>query len=127
MNPIKIEIDSRTIIGIVEKTFYFEREDFNGDLEELEINLENIGKIEYKEKRINSEKTKSNLIGDFLLTILDSGAHPTTVEVENPEIIIEYFSKLKKERKFLRIKNRKINREIFEKIKEGIKSGKENN
>ena len=126
-NPIKIEIDSRTIIGIVEKTLYFEREDFSGDLEEIEIPLENIEKIEFKEKRINAEKTKGNLIGDFLLTVLDYGARPTTVEYENPEIIIEYFYNEKKGKKLLKIKNTLVNKAMFEKLKKGIENEKPNN
>lgn len=64
-NFLKIEIDSRTLIGILERTFYYEVVDFNGDLEELQIPLENIKKIKFKEKRVNIEKTRGNLIGSF--------------------------------------------------------------
>ena len=124
---LKIEIDSRTILGIFEETLFYEKEDFNGDLNELQIPLENIKQIEFKDKRVNTEKTKGNLIGDFLWTVLDSGAHPTTVEYKNPEIIIEYSLNEQKGKKFLKIENRKINKEIFEKIKIGIENGKKNN
>ena len=47
LNLFKIEIDSRNMIGILEKTLYYEKEDFLGELEEVEIPLENIKKIKY--------------------------------------------------------------------------------
>lgn len=94
--------------------------DFNGDLEELQIPLENIKKIKFKEKRVNIEKTRGNLIGSFLQTIFDSAAHPTTVEYHKPEIVMEYFSTKNKNTDFLKIRNRFITKDIFEKLRKEI-------
>lgn len=75
----------------MEQTLYYEKVYFNGDLEKLQIPLENIKQIKFKEKRVDFEKTKGNLIGDFALTLLSSTANPTTIEYQNPEIIIHTF------------------------------------
>ena len=127
LNLFKIEIDSRNMIGILEKTLYYEKEDFLGELEEVEIPLENIKKIKYTEKKVDTGKTKSNLIGDFLLTILDSGAHPTTVEYKKPTITIEYLSKDKRGTEYLKIENKLLTKEIYENLKRKVESEKEKN
>lgn len=117
---LKIEIDSRAIVGILEQTLYYEKVDFNGDLEELQISLGNIKQIKFKEKRVNVDKTKGNFIGDLMLTLWSSTANPTTVEYDNPEIVIEYFSDKEKDTDFLKIRNRFITKDIFEKLRKGV-------
>ena len=76
----------------MEKTLYFKKENFRGNLEALEIPLERIHEIRIKKKHVNKEKIKTDLIGDFLLTILNARAHPEPLEYESPTIIIDYFS-----------------------------------
>ncbi|MDG1812130.1 MAG: hypothetical protein P8H13_09365 [Polaribacter sp.] len=117
---LEYELDGMNTIGILNGSLFYESESYGGDIEETEIPLKNIYKIEFKPKRINKGKTKSNLIGDFIWTILDSGAHPTTVEYDIPELIIRFKNENGIRKDLLKIKNKNITKEIYEEIKSKI-------
>ena len=117
---LEYELDGMNTIGILNGSLFYESESYGGDIEETEIPLKNIYKIEFKPKRINKGKTKSNLIGDFIWTILDSGAHPTTVEYDIPELIIRFKNENGIRKDILKIKNKNITKEIYEEIKSKI-------
>ncbi|WP_299672002.1 hypothetical protein [uncultured Polaribacter sp.] len=117
---LEYELDGMNTIGILNESLFYENQSYSGDIEETEIPLKNINKIEFKPKRINRERTKSNLIGDFIWTILDSGAHPTEVEYDMPELIIHFRNENGIRKDILKIKNRNLTEKIYKEIKSKI-------
>ena len=117
---LEYELDGMNTIGILNGSLFYECENYSGDIKETEIPLRNIYKIEFKPKRINKGKTKSNLIGDFIWTILDSGAHPTRAEYDIPELIIRFKNENGVSKDILKIKHKNITKEIYEEIKSNI-------
>ena len=120
VDHLKFELDGMTIIGIVDGSFFYERENYSGDLEEVEIPLKNIHKVEFKGKRVNQERTRDNLIGDFIWTILDSGAHPTEVEYDKPELTVHFRNENGVRKDTLKISNRNLTEKIYEELKSKI-------
>ena len=100
--------------------FYVYMNYTGGNFAELETDANGDYKIEFKPKRINKGKTKSNLIGDFIWTILDSGAHPTRAEYDIPELIIRFKNENGVRKDILKIKHKNITKEIYEEIKSKI-------
>ena len=117
---LKFELDGMTTIGIVGGFFFYERENYSEGKEEIEIPLQNIQKVVFKDKRVNREKTRNNLIGDFILTILNSGAHPTEIEYDKPELTVHFVNENGAQEDTLRISNRNMTKEIYDAIESKI-------
>ena len=122
---LKIEIDSRTTIGIIKETLYYEKEDYDGEVHEIEIPLCNIKELQFNDKTVDVQATKENLIGDFISTIIDSGSHPTRVEYKYSEMIIKYVVEGDRSWKSLKIKNRLLTKEMYNQIHGKVNDGLE--
>ena len=114
---LEFKLDGMNTIGILNESLFYESENYSGDIEGIEIPLKNINKVEFKTKRINREKTKSNIFWSFIWTLLNSGAYPTNVEYQIPELIIRFRNENGVRKDILKIKNRNITKEIYEEIK----------
>ena len=117
---LEFKLDGMNTIGILNKSLFYECENYSGDIEEIEIPLKNINKVEFKTKRINREKTKSNIFWSFIWTLMNSRAYPTNAEYHVPELIIRFRNENGVRKDILKIKNRNITKEIYEEIKSKI-------
>jgi hypothetical protein len=117
---LKYELDGMNTIGILDGSFFYESENYSGDVEETKIPIENINRVEFKEKKVNQKKTKGNLISNFLWTILDSGAHPTQIEYDKPELTIHFRNENGVRKDTLKIKNRNLTEKIHKEIESKI-------